>query len=420
MNIKELPLFPLKLILLPLEKLPLHIFEPRYKKMIYNAISNNKPFGIVWKNSDNIYNIGCQAKVSKVINEYPNGEYDIVVQGTNRFEIDNTLIDNKTVIGKINYISEDKECSNSLIKEIRENYLKILISLGEVSNLNDDLEKNFSYEFIQNMLLPIDIKKQLISTSNDIKEELKIFPINKIWGVGNKFYQKLHYKKINTAYELTQKSDKWIQTNMSITGLKMVKELRGERCHNVINKQKLKKSIMTSRTFGNEINDFIELAQAISTYANICAAKLRKQRGCAKTIYIMIFTNPFKNNNKLNYKAQKMISLSNHTDDSFKIVSSCIAALKSLYRRDCLYKKGGVILSDIIPKSQTQISLFTNNLDMVKRERLMLAMDQLNHNLGKEKIRFAVNGFKKEWGMKQANLSPCYTTRIKELLRIKY
>ena len=260
----------------------------------------------------------------------------------------------------------------------------------------------------------------MISTSNDIKEELKIFPINKIWGVGNKFYQKLHYKKINTAYELTQKSDKWIQTNMSITGLKMVKELRGERCHNVINKQKLKKSIMTSRTFGNEINDFIELAQAISTYANICAAKLRKQRGCAKTIYIMIFTNPFKNNNKLNYKAQKMISLSNHTDDSFKIVSSCITALKSLYRRDCLYKKGGVILSDIIPKSQTQISLFTNNLDMVKRERLMLAMDQLNHNLGKEKIRFAVNGFKKEWGMKQANLSPCYTTRIKELLRIKY
>ncbi len=178
MNIKELPLFPLKLILLPLEKLPLHIFEPRYKKMIYNAISNNKPFGIVWKNSDNIYNIGCQAKVSKVINEYPNGEYDIVVQGTNRFEIDNTLIDNKTVIGKINYISEDKECSNSLIKEIRENYLKILISLGEVSNLNDDLEKNFSYEFIQNMLLPIDIKKQLISTNVE-EERVKI--INKLF-----------------------------------------------------------------------------------------------------------------------------------------------------------------------------------------------------------------------------------------------
>ena len=74
----------------------------------------------------------------------------------------------------------------------------------------------------------------MINTSHDIKEELKMFPINKIWGVGNKFYQKLHYKKINTAYELTQKSDKWIQTNMSITGLKMVKELRGEKIANMI------------------------------------------------------------------------------------------------------------------------------------------------------------------------------------------
>ena len=175
---KKLPLFPLKLILLPFERLPLHIFEPRYKKMIYNAISNNKPFGIVWQNSDDIYNIGCQAKISKVINEYPNGEYDIVVQGTNRFEIDNTLIDNKTVIGKINYISEDKSCSNSLIKEIRENYLKILISLGEVNNFNNDFEKTISYEFIQNMLLPINIKKQLISTNIE-EERIKI--INKLF-----------------------------------------------------------------------------------------------------------------------------------------------------------------------------------------------------------------------------------------------
>ena len=175
---KKLPLFPLKLILLPFERLPLHIFEPRYKQMIYNAISNNKPFGSVWQNSDDIYNIGGQAKISKVINEYPNGEYDIVVQGTNRFEIDNTLIDNKTVIGKINYISEDKSCSNSLIKEIRENYLKILISLGEVNNFNNDFEKTISYEFIQNMLLPINIKKQLISTNIE-EERIKI--INKLF-----------------------------------------------------------------------------------------------------------------------------------------------------------------------------------------------------------------------------------------------
>ena len=175
---KKLRLFPLQLILLPFESLSLHIFEPRYKKMISNAISNNEPFGIVWQNSEDIYNIGCQAKVSKVINEYPSGEYDIIVKGTNRFEIDNTLIDDKTIIGKVNYLADSDICDDYLIKEIRENYLKILISLGQINNLDSDLEKTISYEFIQNMLLPINIKKRLITTN---LEEDRIKIINKLF-----------------------------------------------------------------------------------------------------------------------------------------------------------------------------------------------------------------------------------------------
>jgi len=266
----------------------------------------------------------------------------------------------------------------------------------------------------------IDNGVHILCTNKQIKEVLKIFPINKIWGIGNKLYQKLYNENINTAYELTQKSDKWIQNNMSITGLKMVKELRGEVCYNLINKAKPKKNIMTSRTFGKQINNFQELAQAISTYANICAEKLRQEGGCAKTIHIMIFTNPFKHKNQLNYSGKKKISLSNHTNDSLEIVSSSIKALKSIYRNGCFYKKGGVILSDIIPKSETQISLFGNSLDIIKREKLMLTIDKLNNNLGRGKIRLAVNGFEKNWGMKQKNLSPRYTTRINELLRIKY
>lgn len=175
---KKLPLFPLQLILLPFESISLHIFEPRYKKMIFNAISNNEPFGIVWKKSEDMYNIGCQAKVSRVINEYPSGEYDIIVEGTNRFEIDKTLMDDKTIIGKVNYLPDSELCDDTLIREIRENYLKILISLGEINNLDNDLEKNISYEFIQNMLLPINIKKRLITTN---VEEDRIKIINKLF-----------------------------------------------------------------------------------------------------------------------------------------------------------------------------------------------------------------------------------------------
>ena len=69
--------------------------------MIYNAINYNRPFGIVLKDSNNIYKIGCKAKVSKVLKIFPDGKYDIIVKGINRFEISNTFLDDQTIIGKV-------------------------------------------------------------------------------------------------------------------------------------------------------------------------------------------------------------------------------------------------------------------------------------------------------------------------------
>ena len=100
----------------------------------------------------------------------------------------------------------------------------------------------------------------------------------------------------------------------------------------------------------------------------------------------MIFTNPFKHKNKSCYKAQKAIYLNLHTNDSLKIVSSCIKALKSIYRSDCIYKRAGVIVSDIIPKSQLQLTFFDNYEDIIKRDQLMLAVDKLNNNWGRAKV----------------------------------
>ena len=146
--------------------------------MISNAITNKEPFGIVLQESKNVYNIGCQAIVSKVLNEYPTGEYDIIVQGTNRFEINNTYLDDKTVMGYVDILIDKKVDNDKLIKEIHENYLKILIKLGNTNNLDNDLKKQISYEFVQNVLLPLKIKKQLISNNS---EEDRINIINQLF-----------------------------------------------------------------------------------------------------------------------------------------------------------------------------------------------------------------------------------------------
>ena len=101
---KILPLFPLNLVLLPYEILPLHIFEPRYKSMVKNAIENEQPFGIVLKDSDGVYKKGCRVEVTKVLQKYPNGEYDIIVKGIERFKVLYTEKDGDTFYGQIEYI----------------------------------------------------------------------------------------------------------------------------------------------------------------------------------------------------------------------------------------------------------------------------------------------------------------------------
>ncbi len=75
----KIPIFPLPLVLLPGEKLPLHIFEEKYRKMIEYCLKNNQKFGIVNSKNRDLLTIGCTASIEQLIgsDQYDNGEYDI-------------------------------------------------------------------------------------------------------------------------------------------------------------------------------------------------------------------------------------------------------------------------------------------------------------------------------------------------------
>jgi len=197
-----------------------------------------------------------------------------------------------------------------------------------------------------------------------------------------------------------------------------VKELRGIPCFALETTWQRKQSICTSRTFGEEVHHFDQLAQALSTYAAMCGAKLRKQSSCAGMITIFILTNPFKHQDRIGYKGVRTIRLETPTNDSLKIISAAIEALRSIYRGDCIYKKAGVIVSGVVPQSQVQLSFFDNIVNIEKGHNLMRAIDAVNDRYGRMKVRFAVNGFERKWKLKQESLSPCYTTRINELMQI--
>ncbi|MFY9726626.1 MAG: LON peptidase substrate-binding domain-containing protein [Bryobacteraceae bacterium] len=82
-----LPLFPLRVVVFPRTRLPLHIFEERYKLMVGEAIRQEDEFGIVLARKQGIAAAGCSVAVEKVVDRYPDGRMDIVTRGRRRFEI---------------------------------------------------------------------------------------------------------------------------------------------------------------------------------------------------------------------------------------------------------------------------------------------------------------------------------------------
>lgn len=83
----DLPLFPLGLVCFPDERLPLHIFEPRYREMVGRCMQENEPFGIVKAEDDKLSRVGCLVRVEEVVEQHPDGAFDIIVRGVRRFEI---------------------------------------------------------------------------------------------------------------------------------------------------------------------------------------------------------------------------------------------------------------------------------------------------------------------------------------------
>ena len=165
----KIPLFPLNMIVLPFEKVPLHIFEDRYKKMISNSIENNSPFGIVSNNRGSVDKIGCSLNVTKVIKHYETGEYDLIATGKKCFQILNKIKKNDLWIGNIEYLKNPVIEHGSLLKSVQNKYLELIIKIGKEKNFELYMDKEISFQFLEGISLPIDIKRNILLLENEMK-----------------------------------------------------------------------------------------------------------------------------------------------------------------------------------------------------------------------------------------------------------
>ena len=106
---KQIPVFPLGLVLLPGMALPLHIFEERYKIMINESLERNEPFGIVYFDGEKIYKVGCTARIVEILKQYDDGRMDIMVLGVRRFYMDQTDDSRPCLVSDVIYIDDLEE-----------------------------------------------------------------------------------------------------------------------------------------------------------------------------------------------------------------------------------------------------------------------------------------------------------------------
>ena len=249
-----------------------------------------------------------------------------------------------------------------------------------------------------------------------IRRALNVFKVEGLWGIGRKNAKKLKTVGIHTALQFRECDSNWIRRHLSINGVRLQKELYAEVCYPIEVTRKRKQNICTARSFGTEIKELSKLKEAIGSYANTCATKLRQEKSYCTTVSVFLSTNPFKPQAK-QYNPYRVIQLDVPTNDSMEIVKVAIKGLESIYRDDCVYKKSGVIVGRIVPQQQTQLSLF-DSLDREQRKSINVAVDKINATMGKNKVKLAVQGNGRKWRLKQEKISPCYTTRFTDILEV--
>lgn len=241
--------------------------------------------------------------------------------------------------------------------------------------------------------------------------------VGEIWGVGRKLAPKLNALGFNSVLDLKQANPEILRQNFSVVMEKTIRELNGTVCIDMEEMAPPKKQIVSSRSFGSPVTDLNGLSESISLYTSRAAEKLRRQDSYAGSIYVFIRTSPFREKDP-QYSNGMTVSLPSPTNNTAKLVSVAVWALKRIYQPGYNYAKAGIMLSELVPAAGIQADMFSSMVPDRKSEKLMSAMDAINRKMGKGSMKMASEGFNKPWAMKQERKSKAFTTNWDELLKV--
>lgn len=256
----------------------------------------------------------------------------------------------------------------------------------------------------------------VLDSQDKINEVLHFTGVRDIWGIGGQYTKLLLKNGIRTAMDLVNTNEEWVRKNMHVVGQRTLNELKGIPCLSLAAVEPKKKNICVARGFGKLLTQKQDIEEALANYVSIIAQKLRKENSCCREIHVFIQTNVNRRQDK-QYMRSINMQLPVATNSSFELIHAANEALRLIYAAGYNFQKCGCIAVDLIPDDQVQFSMY-DEVDRKQAKELMTTVDNVNQRFGKDLVRFGRQGYGKKWKLRQSKLSPCYTTRIEEVLTI--
>jgi len=219
---------------------------------------------------------------------------------------------------------------------------------------------------------------------------LYTIPVDEVWGVGRQWNKKLRKVGVDSIGQFLMLNDSLVRKMMNVNGLKTKMELLGYYCHPIQPIPKLKRNVASTRSFGQDIDSFDQISEAMYSYIKSGVKKLTENGVSPNRAIIFIMGNKHKDDN---HYSSKRILFVKQTRDIDEIWSQVYPHLRKMYKDGKKYKKCGIIFNDLMPENIEQGTLFSGTIQIVQPPA----------------------NIEKEWEMRQDFMSQRFTTSWKEI-----
>jgi len=166
--VQDFPIFPLGLVALPREFVPLHIFEPRYRTMITEALDHESEFGIVWSDEEGLRDVGCAVEITRVLERMEDGRINIVTRGTRAFEILETVEGLPYPAARVSWVEDaEEELDAEAEEEAQAGYAELVKQATDKEPDEDELAAMGSYAMAANVDFGLEAKQNLLELRSE-------------------------------------------------------------------------------------------------------------------------------------------------------------------------------------------------------------------------------------------------------------